>query len=75
MPGQAVAQKAHHNFIVAGIIGHYTLAFVLAVRTLSLRLKFAAFVGSGLVRQSQKMTVAASATAEKRTVGQRRNDW
>jgi hypothetical protein len=28
-------------------------------------------LGSGLTDQSQKMTVAASATAEKKTVGQR----
>jgi len=29
------------------------------------------FLGSGLIGHSQKMTVAASATAEKKTVGQR----
>ncbi len=30
-----------------------------------------AWLGSGLIGHSQKMTVAASATAEKKTVGQR----
>ncbi|ARR57568.1 hypothetical protein HY78_29010 (plasmid) [Rhizorhabdus wittichii DC-6] len=51
--------------------GNIGTDLMIKIMRLSKTLEMGAFVGSGLIGHSQKMTVAASAMAEKKAVGHR----